>query len=129
MSRPTLGPVTLINAASMTADVYGTIQLANLSMASFTISWTGSPTGTLTVEGCNDAVMQVNGTIVAGSGTWEALPFTNSSGSVVTSLSTGGTSGAGLIALSQIPTAYLRLHYNHVSGTGSLTAVAYAKVE
>lgn len=128
MSRPTRGPTIDLNAVAMTQDRFALVQLQNLTLASFTAVWTGSPVGTITVEGCNDAQVQANGVIVNGTGTWEPLPFTNQAGMTVTSLATGGSAGAALLALSSVPTAFLRFHYTFTSGTGSLTVTSYAKV-
>lgn len=127
-TRPLIAPRLILKAADMSTDQFFATDTDNLSLVSYTLVWTGTPSGTFTIEACNDAVMQVNGIIVSGSGTWEPLPFTDSTGTVVTSLSAGGTSGSAFIGLSSLPSAFLRLHYATDSSAGNLTVTMSAKV-
>lgn len=121
-SRPHVKPTILVSAQSMATDVISPpTNTFQMSLLSYTLAWTGTPTGTFTVEGCNDAVFEPNGAYVANTGSWDTLTL---SSTVLAS----GSAGTALLNLAQLGMAYLRLHYTATSGSGSLTITAAGKV-
>jgi hypothetical protein len=94
-----------------------------LSLLSYTLVWTGTPSGTFTVEACNDAQFDPNGAYIAGTGSWDTLTLS------VTVVATGAP-GTALINLSQLGFAFCRLHYvaGTSPGTGNLTVTVAGKV-
>ena len=111
-------------AANITSDV--TI-IPKLSMVSYAYSWTGSsPSGTVTVEVSNDYAVDAKGD-VSSAGTWNTLPFVDSTGSTVTSFTLSGNSGVGFLEV--VTGAYaIRTKYTAVSGTGTLQVTLNSKV-
>lgn len=127
-SRPLINAHKLIVNAAMTADIYGTSLIETPTLVSYTIVWTGSPVGTFTIEVCNDAQVNSDGTIIANTGTWTPLPFTNGSGATVTSVAAGGASGSIQVSMDLVPFSFIRVHYAFTSGTGTLNVTMSAKV-
>lgn len=70
--------------------------------------WTGTPTGTITVEAT------INGT------DWDSLTLSPT-------ISLTGAAGSTLISLNQIPYETVRLKYNRTSGTGTLNVAVMTK--
>lgn len=89
-------------------------------MVSYDIAWTGTPTGTFTVEVSNTYSKNADGS-VKNPGNWTAL--TLSAPTTAT-----GTSGTGFIDVDQIAAYAIRLTYTPASGTGVLNAVVASKV-
>ena len=123
--RPFLKPQTAMNTLSLGADAYSIISWINqISMFSYTIVWTGTPTGQFYVEVCDDYVPNPQdasfGTPV-NPGTW--VPLILSAGVVAT-----GSAGSAFIDVDACSAAFCRLHYVFSSGTGTATAVVAGKV-
>lgn len=130
-TRTNARPTTVIKAASMAAATITSSPtiLQSLSMVSYSVVWTGSsPIGTLSVQASNDVQIGIDGTVVAGTGTWNTLYF-NYNGSLVSSIPVSGNSGNGLINLSNLSFYAIQLVYTKTSGTGSLTATVTGKVQ
>lgn len=120
-SRPLNPPQIVVLNGSMASTIHSdpTI-ISNISMVSYDIAWTGTPTGTFTVEVSNTYSKNADGS-VKNPGNWTAL--TLSAPTTAT-----GTSGTGFIDVDQIAAYAIRLTYTPASGTGVLNAVVASKV-
>lgn len=97
-------------------------EIFQLSLISYGVVWSGSPTGVFTIQVSNDYVpgSSLNSAPV-NAGSWDTL----------TGADTASPSGSGGHALLEAPltgAAYMRLHYEKTSGTGSATPYPSAKV-
>jgi hypothetical protein len=97
-----------------------------MTFVSYTAVWTGAPIGTITIEACNDAQRDPNGQPIAGTGTWIPI-YMSVNGSLANSITVSGA-GQALIDIDGISAAFIRLHYNFTSGSGSLTVTNSGKV-
>ncbi len=93
------------------------------------LQWTGNPVGTFTVQGSldyNPGIPQSAGSLNAGQ--WFTLPFSNSAGAIVTSITIGSGSAQPVgIGIEQIPSAWVQTVYTNSSGSGLLTGYVLAK--
>ncbi len=120
-SRPFLGPFHVITNASMAADVFSApTNLQQLSELSYDISWTGTPTGTFSVQVSNTYAQDPNGN-VTNAGSWNDIVL-----SVVPSAA--GAPGSAFINIAEMAGLWIRLHYTRSSSTGTLNATVYGKV-
>jgi len=108
MSAKIIGPYNLLDAVSLGASVNSSeLDVTRLIYASIAIDWTGTPTGTLTLEAKN------------GSSSWIAITGQ--------SQALAGASGSIMLTLTILPWEKIRLSYARTSGTGSVTGVVIAK--
>lgn len=126
--RPLIAPNTqspIINAVSMATTITGPATIIQrLPGISYDVSWTGTPTGTFSVQVSNTVVLGPNGAI-SQAGNWNTLP----SGAFVGTLpAPSGSSGNGFIDVIGTEAYAVRLVYTAASGAGNLTVVAAAKV-
>ncbi len=122
-SRPLLKPQAVLTAQSMAASFTSLITNVNMiSILSYTLAWTGTPTGTFTVEVSNDYVPTQHGVLdpAANTGTWVALVLS------VTVAATGAD-GSAFIDVDTMGAAWVRLKYTRDSGTGAATATIAGK--
>lgn len=135
-TRPQIKPYVVIpnpgavpTNGSMAGNItgYPTI-LSNLSLPSYSVTWTGSsPVGILQVQVSDDYSLNAEGA-VSNAGTWAVMPL-NLNGAIVTSIPISGNTGNGVIDINAQTSAYaMRLLYTATSGTGTLTATVLAKV-
>lgn len=120
-SRPQLNPHQVIINGDMSASITSepTI-IQKLSFVSYSVVFTGTPTGTFSVEVSND--YKVNGEgVEINPGNWTAVTLT---GSPVAS----GSASNGFIDLDGISAYAVRLVYTRTSGSGTLNAVICGKV-
>lgn len=121
-SRPFLKPFPVIVDGDMSGDITSDVTIINyMSGVSYDISWTGTPTGTFSVEVSNSYSTNPDGS-VANAGTWSAVTL---SGSVTAS----GSADNGMINLAGLEVYAIRLVYTATSGTGTLNAVICGKVQ
>lgn len=122
-SRPLLRPQKVIINGDMSSDVTSLVTNINMiSCIGYTISWTGTPTGTFSVEVSQDYVAPVGvQDEPLNAGTWVAV---NLSVPVVAS----GTPDTAFIDVDITGAAYVRLKYTRTSGTGTLNATIAGKV-
>jgi hypothetical protein len=98
------------NSMSATNTITGSSNVQNLDNLGMTISWTGSPTGTLKVQASTDGT------------TYKDLSFTK------TPLpQPAGSADSFPLNLHNFPWAWVRVTYTNVSGSGTLSAVLFAK--
>jgi len=120
-SRPILSPYSVITNASMSASVTSLVTVIQTnSMISYDISWTGTPTGTFSVQ-VSDTYQQNAAGVVSVPGNWSTLPL--SSTPTLT-----GSAGNGAIDIDASGFYAIRLVYNYTSGTGVLNATVSGKV-
>lgn len=118
MSFKLIGPTPILNNVDIsTTKTSSGIQTLNSDNIGIQVIWTGTPTGTLSVQASNTASLGADGTVSGG--TWS-----NYTATVPT---IAGSAGNGLINLNQFPFAFMRLIYTASSGSGGLTAVLVAK--
>lgn len=125
--RPLIAPNTekpLINGTSMASSFNGPPSvIQRLPGISYDISWTGTPTGTFSVEVSNTVTFGPGGVIAAGN--WNALPAAAFVGTIP---APAGGAGNGFIDVIGTEAYAARLVYTAASGAGNLTVVACAKV-
>lgn len=121
-SRPIFSPYPVITDGSLSGDLTSKVTvIQNLSLASYSLSWTGStPVGTVSVEVSNDYSQNADGS-VRNAGTWNALPLSISP-------AVSGNSGMGFIDIDAQAGYALRLRYTRTSGTGTLNVIVNGKV-
>ena len=105
-----------MSAASITSLVTNIQYIDNICLE---LTFTGSPTGTFSVEGSVDYRQDFNGN-VQNAGHW--VPITLPTAPVAS-----GAPGSILIDMNQLSFPYIRVVYTKTSGTGSLTATIGGK--
>lgn len=127
-SRPLIAPNTLkpiINGASMAASITGPATIIQmLPGISYDIVWSGTPTGSFAVQVSNTVTFNGDGS-VNNAGSWTALPTSAFAGTYPTP---AGSAGNGFLDVVGTEAYAVRLVYTRISGTGTLTVVAAAKV-
>lgn len=134
-SRPKFGPYPVFGTpthptASMATSQTSLITIIdNMSMFSYGVSWSGggTPVGALSVQVSNDYSVNSEGTVL-NPGTWNTIPFQDSSGTIVTSVAVTGNTGNGFINVDGQAGYAVRLIYTATSGTGLISAFAHGKV-
>ena len=107
MSAKIIGPYKLLDGVSLGATVNSTgLDVTRLIYASIAVEWSGTPTGTLTIEVKN------------GDSPWIASSFTQS---------LSGASGTKMFDFALLPWEQLRIAYARTSGTGFISAHLLAK--
>ena len=91
-----------------------------MSFVGYDVSWTGTPTGTFTVEVSNTYEQSGQG-VVLNPGNWTALVLS-------ATVTASGSAGNAYIDVRGISSDWIRLTYTPSSGTGVLNAVMSAKV-
>lgn len=102
----------LFNASVMTGTATLTsasIPIGNFDNSGIQLSWTGTPTGTISVLVSNDG------------SDWDPLTFDP------VLIQPAGSAGKYGINLNQVPFPFVQLQYVNVSGTGTLTATIFSK--
>jgi len=118
-SKNFLPVIQVITAGDMSANVTGpATNISYLDNVAMQLNFTGTPTGTFSVEGSLDH-KEYNGQIVnAGN----FIPL-----SLATTPVASGAAGQILLDLNQLSFPYIRIVYTRTSGTGSLDAFISAK--
>jgi hypothetical protein len=120
-SRPFLKPHVVANAVSMAASVTSDVTIIQMiPYISYTVVWTGTPTGTFAVEVSNDYSVDASGAVL-NAGTWVALTLS-------ASVAAAGSADSAFIDIDGVAAYAIRLKYTRASGTGSLTATVAGKV-
>ena len=126
--RPFLAPNATTASMASTITVQPTV-LKNLTMASYSYSWSNgsTPVGTVTLQLSNDYSLNPNGS-VNNQGTWtDAYWFDPSVGSYVSSAAVSGDTGNGVIEMETGAYA-VRTVYTPASGDGTMTITFVGKV-
>lgn len=122
-SRQLLKPQSVVTNGDLSDDLVSLITNINMiSILSYTLNWTGTPTGTFNVEACNDYVPSPAGVLddPINAGTW--VPLTLS-----TTVSAVGSDGSAFIDIDTMGSAWVRLTYTSGSGVGVLNATIAGK--
>lgn len=120
-SRPIFAPYSVITNASMTTSVTSAVTvIQNLSMIGYDISWSGTPTGTFSVQVSNTYSQNADGS-VKNAGSWTSLTLSSPTAAI-------GSSGSGFIDIDQISAYAMRLVYTAATGSGTLNATINGKV-
>lgn len=126
--RPLIAPnlnTPLINAVSMATSITGPATYINqLPAISYDIQWTGTPTGTFSVQVSN-TYAQTPGGAVSATGNWTTLPSSSFTGTYPVP---SGSAGGGFLDVVGTGAVWIRLIYTASSGSGNLTVVCAAKV-
>lgn len=103
---------------ALTSQAIALTQVDNVAVQ---LAWTGSPTGTFTVQGSIDYVPLPGGGSSLNAGTWTTI-------TLPTTAATGGAAGTLLINMNDLGFPWMRVVYTPTSGTGTLTvAQLYGK--
>ena len=118
--RPFLKPFFVIVNGDMSGNLTSPVTIKNqVSMISYSVAFTGTPTGAFSVEVSDDYSEHPDGSVL-NAGTWNTLPISPS-------VTASGAPGNGFIDI--VTGAYaIRLVYTSSSGTGSLTAKVSGQV-
>ena len=120
-SRPIFSPFQVITNGDMSGNLTSIVTvIQNLSQVGYDISWTGTPTGTFSVQVSNTYTQNAAGQ-VSNAGNWTSLPL-----SIVPTVS--GSSGSGYIDVDSISAFAIRLVYSAGSSSGTLNATICGKV-
>ena len=123
-SRPVLKPQLVFNNTTLAATISSLITNINMiPIVSYTVVWTGSPTGTLVVQVCNDYVPSPGGVLIppVNAGSWKTL-------TTPSSVSLGGAGGSTFLDVPVTAAAWIKLLYTSSSGTGNINATLAGKV-
>ena len=114
-----------MSLGSITTDA---ILKDKFSLISFAYSWVGTaPVGTIIVQVSNDYTVD-NFNNPLNPGTWNTIPFSDSSGATVTSAAVTGDTGNGYINIGPIAAYAIRTVYTSTSGVGLIQCVATGMV-
>lgn len=120
-TRPFIAPFQVVTNGSMGASITSLItNIQQISYVGYTVSWTGAPVGSISVQVCNDYDTNPDGS-VRSAGTWVPIALS-------TPISPSGTADSAFIDIVGISSAWIRLVYTRTSGTGVLNAVVDGKV-
>lgn len=120
-SRPILSPYPVVTNGNMSAPITSAVTvIQNTSQIGYDISWTGTPTGTFSVQVSNTYSQYPDGS-VNNPGTWTSLTLSSPT-------TAAGTSGSGFIDIDATSAYAIRLIYVPASGTGTLNATVSGKV-
>ncbi len=114
--KNTLYPYKAISAgdmsqASITSSITDILFLDNIGLQ---MNWTGTPTGTFSVQVSNDYVPGPQGQPALKAGNWNAYTLSPALGAP------SGSAGTTAGSLTGCPFRYVKLVYTKTSGTGSL---------
>lgn len=119
--RPFLKPYSVVTNGNMASSITSAVTVINqISDVGYDISWTGTPTGSFSVQVSNTYSLNSDGT-VNNPGNWTTLTLTGT-------VAAAGSADNGYIDVEGISAYAIRLVYTSTSGTGTLNAVICAKV-
>jgi hypothetical protein len=133
--RPLIDPSIVLKAIAVTGTATYTSNQSNINAISeigYTVSFTGTPTGTLSVQVSND--FNPSDPIVnnrpLNSGTWVSIPLQYFNGtSLITATAIPVTAGGSYyLDVVGISAAWIQLIYTNASGSGTITATVAGKV-
>ena len=126
--RPLIAPnnnVPLIKAGDMSGNITSPATIIQrLPGISYSLVWTGTPTGTFAVQVSNDYQLSSTGAVI-NAGNWTSLPTTSFSGTYPVP---AGSASNGFLDVVGTEAYAVRIVYTASSGSGSLTVIPCAKV-
>lgn len=115
-----LVPYVVLNGTSMASTITSNpTNIIGLESVGYSVAWTGTPTGTFSVQISNDYAQTSTGSVY-NAGTWTTLTL---SGTPAAS----GSASNGYLDVYGCSAAWMRLVYTASSGSGNLTAVVAGK--
>ena len=120
--RPRITPEQVITDGDMShATVASAVTIVqSIPAIAYTFQWTGTPTGSFSVQISNDYSLYPNGT-VNNPGTWTTLPLGGTS-------TVSGDDGSGAFDIRETGFYAIQLIYTKGSGSGTLNAYVAGKV-
>lgn len=128
-AKKILPPYQVITAGSMAGNLTGTVtNINNLDNVGLQLNWTGSPTGTFSVQVSADYSQDTNGNVLAA-GNWISMVLTYWNGvAFVTTTTIPTTVGSPIfLDLDLLSAPWIRVIYTFGSGSGTLNAYVTAK--
>ncbi len=120
-ARPYLPPFPVVTNGDMSANINSLItNIQQIPYVSYSVSWTGAPVGSFSVQVSNDYELNSAGQVL-NAGTWDTLPLTNP-------VTASGSAGNGFIDIRGTSAAWIQLVYTATSGSGTLNATIAGKV-
>jgi hypothetical protein len=131
MSYNLLFPEKIFTNATMTGTstlTSAVTEIKNQDNIGFQLQWSGSPTGTFSVEVSMDYFADINGNVV-NPGIWTTVPVSYWNGTSYTTSTTVPTSvGSPIyIDLNQLSATYIRVQYTNSASTGTLNGYVDGK--
>ena len=121
-TRSNLKPFSVFTNQSMSATVHSPATIIGfVSGASYDLAWTGSPTGTFSVELSNTYSLNADGT-VNNAGQWTPVALSSP-------ITASGSPDNAFINLAGLEAYAIRLTYTRTSGSGTLNATICGKVQ
>ena len=125
-SRPIFSPYQVVTNGDASGSIVSIVTIVqNLSMVSYDVSFTGTPTGTLSVQVSNTYTQNAAGQVL-NPGRWTNLPLSGTT--VVLGSVPIAAAGNGFIDVDQIGSYAMRLVYTAISGSGTMNATINGKV-
>lgn len=120
-SRPILSPQFVITNGDMSGNLTSLVTIVQTNgKVSYDIAWSGTPTGTFSVQVSNTYTQNADGS-VRTAGNWTPITLSSPTAAL-------GSSGNGFIDIDATAAYAIRLMYTAASGTGTLNAVVAGKV-
>jgi hypothetical protein len=119
MSMNVIPPTVIMNNVDISSSVNSSaVHILYSDNVNVQLVWTGTPTGSFDAQVSNTATLNPDGTISGG--TWDPLGISPAP-------APSGSSGHYTISLNQLDSAFVRIAYTAVSGSGHCTATLVAK--
>lgn len=96
------------------------IDVRNSYAMAIQLYWSGTPTGTFSIQGSMNYNLSTLGSNVLNAGTWDDMGIT-------TANSPAGSAGHTLIDITATGISWIRVVYTNSSGSGTLTGMAQTK--
>lgn len=120
MAYNLLNPVKIFNDGDMSGNLTSIIVETKLQdNVGIQLHWTGTPTGTFSVEISIDHKEDVLGNVVVA-GHWVSLPL-------LPAIAAAGAGDDAYIDLNQLSASYVRVKYTRSAGSGTLNGFMVAK--
>ena len=120
MAYNLLKPVKIFTAADMSGNlISAVVEIKNQDNIGVQLHWTGTPTGSFSVQISSDHEQDINGNVQVP-GNWVSLPLNPA-------ISASGSGDDAYVDLNQLSAQYMRVTYTAVSGSGVLDGIIVAK--
>ena len=121
-TRPILKPFSVFTNSSMATSLTSPATIiSNISGVGYDLAWTGTPTGTFSVQVSNTITLDSEGN-VATAGNWTTLTLSSP-------ITASGSADNAFINLAGLEAYAVRLVYTRTSGSGTLNATIAGKAQ